>query len=170
MRLVTFVVLAAALAIAPVVAGGPDCQKADAAKNVAAHSHKKCDMSAADCKAMMETARKNGWLGLKIEPSEDDGALLITEVVKGSPAEKAGFKSGDVLLAVDGVTYSDENESKLKALKKTLTPGTTASYNVQRDGKQHTLTATLGKMPEEVYTAWVNEHMKEDHAEIASAK
>jgi S1-C subfamily serine protease len=168
MRLVTFVVLAAALTIAPVVAGGPDCHKADAAKNVAS-AHKKCDMSAADCKSMMETAKKNGWLGLKLEPSEDDGALVITDVVKSSPAEKAGFKAGDVLLAVNGVTYSDENESKLKALKKTLTPGATASYNVQRDGKQQTLTATLGTMPTEVYTAWVNEHMKE-HAEIASAK
>jgi C-terminal processing protease CtpA/Prc len=168
MKMVTFVVLAVALAIAPVVAGGPDCQKAEAAKNVA-HSHKKCDMAAADCKTMMETAKKNGWLGLKIEPSENDGALLISEVVKGSPAEKAGFQAGDVLLAVNGVTYSDENESKLKALKKSLTPGTTASYNVQRDGKQQTLTATLGRMPDEVYTAWVSEHMKE-HAEIASAK
>lgn len=168
MRLVLFALLAVVLTIAPALAGGPECQKADAAKHVA-HADKKCDMTAADCKTAMDQARKSGWLGLKIEPSEADGSMVISEVVAGSPAEKAGFRSGDVLLAVNGVTYGDENKDKLKAIKKTLKPGTTASYNVQRDGKQQTLTATLGTMPDEVYTAWVNEHMKE-HTEVASAK
>ena len=168
MRLVMFALLAVILTIAPALAGGPECQKADAAKNVA-HAHKKCDMSTADCKSAMEQAKNSGWLGLKIEPAENDGALVISEVVAGSPAEKAGFQAGDVLLAVNGVTYGDENKDKLKAMKKTLKPGTTASYNVQRGSKQQTLTATLGTMPEEVYTAWVSEHMKE-HTEVASAK
>jgi S1-C subfamily serine protease len=148
----------------PVVAGGPDCAKAEAEKNVA-QAHKKCDMAAADCKQMMAEARNAGWLGLKLDAS--DGEMVVTEVVAGSPAEKAGFRAGDALLAVNGVTYAEENHAKLKEMKKTLKPGSTASYNVRRGAAQQTLTATLGTMPEEVYTAWVSEHMK-DHAEVAS--
>ena len=168
MRFLAFVLLAVVLAVAPAMAGGAECQKADAAKNVA-HADKPCDMSSADCKKAMDEARKGGWLGLQIEMAEADGSMVIEKVVPGSPAEKAGFRMGDVLLAVNGVTYSEENKDKLKAVKKTLKPGTAASYNVQRGGSQQTLTATLGSMPDDVYTAWVNEHMKE-HTEVASAK
>lgn len=168
MRHLAFVLLAVVLALAPAMAGGPECQKADAAKNMA-HAGKKCDMSAADCKKMMEEARKNGWLGLQIETAEADGSMVIEKVVSGSPAEKAGFRAGDVLLAVNGITFSDQNKEKLSAVKKTLKPGTTASYNVKRGNSQQTLTATLGTMPDDVYTAMVEEHMKE-HTEVASAK
>ena len=167
MRTVVFAILALVLALGPAMAGGEDCHKADAAKNVA-HASKKCDMSAADCKKMMADARNSGWLGLSLDKSDADGALVVEKVVPGSPAEKAGFRSGDVLLAVNGITYGEENHDKLKAMKKTLKPGSAASYNVLRAGKQQTLSATLGTMPEEVFTAWVSEHMKE-HAEIASA-
>ena len=168
MRNLAFIVLAVFLALAPALASGEECRKAEAAKHMA-HAGKKCDMAAGDCKKAMEEARKGGWLGLEIETAESDGSLVIEKVVPGSPAERAGFRPGDVLLAVNGITYSDENQDKLKAIRQSLKPGTTANYNVSRKGTQQTLTATLGSMPEAVYTAWVSEHMKE-HTEVASAK
>ena len=39
--------------------------------------------------------------------------------------------------------------------------------DVRRNGKEQNLTATLGTMPDDVYTAWVDKHMKE-HTEVAS--
>lgn len=47
-----------------------------------------------------------GWLGVKTElarplPGSGDGGRLIVRVARNSPAERAGLKVGDVLLAID---------------------------------------------------------------------
>ena len=149
-----------------VLAGGPDCHKAGTAAS-AAHV-KKCGMSAADCKRELAEARSRGWLGLQLGQGED-GSLTITKVVPQSPAERAGFREGDVLLALNGVTMSEENHEKLYAMKKNLKPGDSVTYDVRRDDRAQTISAVLDTMPDDVYTAMVNEHMKE-HAEVASAK
>lgn len=148
------------------LAGGPDCHKAEGAANVA--HEKKCSMSAADCQKEMAEARSRGWLGLQLDQGED-GALTITKVYSGSPASKAGFREGDVLLALNGVTLGEENKEKLYALKKNLKPGDSVTYNVHRSDGDRSISAVLGRMPDDVYTAMVSEHMKE-HADVASAK
>ena len=48
-----------------------------------------------------------------------------------------------------------------------LKPGSTVNYTVKREGAAKELTATLGKMPSEVYDTMVAEHMKE-HVAVAS--
>lgn len=42
-----------------------------------------------------------GYLGVATEMN-DKGALEVVEVVAGSPSEKAGFKTGDIILTLDG--------------------------------------------------------------------
>lgn len=44
------------------------------------------------------------WLGLNVEESHD--RVFITRVTPGAPAEKAGLKSGDLILAVNGKEIS----------------------------------------------------------------
>jgi len=146
------------------LAGGPDCDKH--AKNAAYASNKGCTMSAEECTKHMAEAKNHGWLGIQYDKTED-GTAVIKDVVKGSPADKAGFRSGDVLLALNGIEMNDDNSARLKAAWKPLTPGSTVDYTVKRAGATKDITVTLGKMPEDVYNAMVAEHMKE-HVDVAS--
>jgi S1-C subfamily serine protease len=45
------------------------------------------------------------WLGLTT--NEVDGGLVVTRVVPGSPAERAGVQAGDVVVGVDGERPAD---------------------------------------------------------------
>lgn len=147
------------------LAGGPDCEKH--AKNAAYAANKEgCTASKDDCAKHMQEARNNGWLGIQYD-STDDGTSVIESVVKGSPAEKAGFRSGDVLFALNGIEINEANKAQVKSTWKSLKPGSNVTYTVKRDGQAKDLTATLGKMPEDVYRAMVDGHMKE-HVDVAA--
>jgi S1-C subfamily serine protease len=147
------------------LAGGPDCEKQ--AKNAAyASADKGCTMSAEECTKHMAEAKNRGWLGIQYDKTED-GSTVIEEVVKGSPADKAGFRSGDVLVALNGIELNEANAARVKAAWKPLVPGSTVNYTIKRGGIDKNLTVTLGKMPEDVYQAMVDKHMKE-HVDVAS--
>ncbi len=150
---------------APALAGGADCAKA--AKNAAnTASYKDCTMSKEECRQHMAQAKNNGWLGIQYDATED-GTSVVKDVVKGSPAEKAGFQAGDVLYALNGVEINEANSAQIKATWKSLRPGSTVDYTVKREGASKSLTATLGSMPDAVYQTMVAEHMKE-HTAVAS--
>ncbi len=98
-----------------------------------------------------------GWLGVTIQPltpelakgfglKEPKGAL-IAEVVKHSPAEKAGLRPGDIILEFDreGVNHTRE----LQRAVTRADPGKTAPITVWRDKAERSLTVRLGEMPEE---------------------
>ena len=60
--------------------------------------------------------------------------VLVAQVVKGGPAEKAGIKSGDIIIAVN-----DKPVSKISQLQKYVMrnpPGTKIKITVIRDGKR----------------------------------
>jgi predicted metalloprotease with PDZ domain len=147
-----------------VLAGGAGCSK-DAMHNTANVAEHKCNMTKEECLKHMAEARNNGWLGIKYDG--DSGKSVVQEVIKGSPAEKAGFKAGDVLYSLNGIEINEQNYDKVSAAWKALKPGSVANYTVKRDGFSKDLTATLGKMPDDVYNAMVAEHMKEDHVDVA---
>lgn len=48
------------------------------------------------------TANEYAGIGVTIQTDEDSGGFLINAVTAGSPAESAGVKAGDIILAVDG--------------------------------------------------------------------
>jgi serine protease Do len=84
-----------------------------------------------------------GRLGVRIQPmtkelaqsfrlKEPNGAL-IAAVEPGSPAEKAGLKPGDVVLAYNGQPIDDAN--KLPRLVGATKPGQAATLRIWRDGK-----------------------------------
>ncbi len=67
--------------------------------------------------------------------------VYVTEVVKGGAADKAGMKSGDVIMAIDGtkiVTMPD-----LQAKVNNFHPGDHATVEVLRDGKTLTMPVTF---------------------------
>ncbi len=59
--------------------------------------------------------------------------VLVDDVVKGSPASKAGIESGDVLLELDGVVLNSSNQ--LQSLVVIRKPGDHVRLKILRDGK-----------------------------------
>ncbi|KAK4529031.1 hypothetical protein GAYE_SCF72G6981 [Galdieria yellowstonensis] len=78
--------------------------------------------------------------------------VLVIEVQRGSPAEKAGLKGtsrsplgvelGDVIVAIDGKNV--ENEGDLFQILEEKKPGQTIRLKVERDGRPMELKLTLG--------------------------
>lgn len=95
------------------------------------------------------------WLGVQINevPSAlsaqlDLGGrgLIITNVVKDSPAEQAGLKPHDVLTSFDGQTVSG-HAADLGRMVGEHEPGTDVTVGILRNGKARTLDVTLGSRP-----------------------
>lgn len=76
--------------------------------------------------------------------SVTQGALVV-RVAPGSPADRAGLKPGDVLLAINDETL-DEEYPFLNVLLHHQ-PGETVTLHVNRYGRDLTLQATLGESP-----------------------
>jgi serine protease Do len=70
---------------------------------------------------------------------------LVSSVEPGSPAEKAGIKSGDVILAVDGKAV-DQSVDLPRIVGETK-PGTALALQVWRKGATQDLRVTVGEMP-----------------------
>ena len=70
---------------------------------------------------------------------------LITEVVNGSPADKAGIKLGDVLVGVEGKPVTDY-ASTLNLIA-ALRPGNIATLKVMREKNEFELKVNVGKRP-----------------------
>lgn len=64
-------------------------------------------------------------------------------VAAGSPAEKAGLKDGDIITKVNNVTL-EEGTSLVSQLSQSA-PGDTVRFTVLRDGREQTLSVTLGR-------------------------
>jgi serine protease Do/serine protease DegQ len=75
-----------------------------------------------------------------------DGSV-VSQVLGGSPAEKAGIKAGDVILAVNGTPV--ENSSDLRNSIGFLPVGETVRLSILRDGKRRNLQATIAENEEE---------------------
>ena len=67
----------------------------------------------------------------------------ITQVVQGSPAEKAGLRKDDVILRVDGENITSVR--KLNRLISEIAPDQSVRVTVSRGGAEQEVTATVGK-------------------------
>jgi serine protease Do len=98
-----------------------------------------------------------GWIGVQIQPVTADIAdslglkdvhgALVAEPQQDSPAAKAGVKSGDVIVSLDGRPIPDART--LARRISAMAPGTTVKIGVFRNGKEEQLTMTLGELPKE---------------------
>jgi carboxyl-terminal processing protease len=65
-------------------------------------------MTAEEAKAA-DQSLSGSFVGIGVQVSaDDDGAIVISTVFPGTPAEEAGLKRGDRILAVDGKSTADE--------------------------------------------------------------
>ncbi len=92
-----------------------------------------------------------GWLGVSIQPVTEEIAqsfglkhvrgALISDVMAGSPAEKAGIKQGDVITRFAGKEIKDARQLQLVVAD--IPAGQKADVEVYRNGKPMTLQVTL---------------------------
>ena len=92
---------------------------------------------------------------------------VITNVEKGSPADRAGLKVGDVILSYNGKKIEDPNE--LPRLVAATKPGEKAALEVWRDGKRQQVAATVGEFPTEAKAAARTPPAKESHDTLGLA-
>lgn len=74
---------------------------------------------------------------------KSEGAL-VSQVEPDSPAAKAGLKTGDVILGLDGKPVNDAGGLQVEVGQKQ--PGTTIRLDVMRNGKSETIPVTLEAM------------------------
>lgn len=76
----------------------------------------------------------------KLKLSSPEG-VYIREVAKGSSADKAGMKEGDVIVAIDGTGVKSGSAVQVKV--NTFHPGDKAKVKIIRDGKEKELEVTF---------------------------
>jgi len=81
--------------------------------------------------------------------SELTGAV-VNSVISGSPAQKAGLRTGDIITHFDGHPVETEKEEDLGAFQRmvaSVEPGQKAALRVMRDGKSRELKVEIGTQP-----------------------
>jgi serine protease DegQ len=99
-----------------------------------------------------------GWIGIESqditpELAESFGlgrssGAIIAGVVRGGPADRAGMRPGDILVAVGGKAVA--NTSEMLNLIAQLEPGEKAPLRIMRKNREATLDVTVGKRPRQI--------------------
>jgi serine protease Do len=96
-----------------------------------------------------------GYMGVNIQDITPDMAknlklkgqtkgAIVTDVVPGGPAEKAGVQQGDIIVKFDG--DSVESSSQLRNLVAQTDPGSTVKVTLVRNSKEMELTLEVGDL------------------------
>ena len=86
-------------------------------------------------------------VGISTPEQKSGERYKVIMVAKESPAEAAGFKTGDELVSMDGTPYADkETVNRLMSEKRW---GDAVVYELMREGQKQTLTAYLRRRPPE---------------------
>ncbi|MDQ3195393.1 MAG: Do family serine endopeptidase [Pseudomonadota bacterium] len=99
-----------------------------------------------------------GWIGVEAQELTADLAesfklpntdgVLISGVLRGGPADKAGVKPGDILISVDGKSVTDS--TSMLNLIAVLQPGAKATVEIARERNRKTVQVEVGKRPQQV--------------------
>jgi serine protease Do len=82
-----------------------------------------------------------------LDLNKDTKGAVITDVIEGSAADKAGLKRYDIVVEFEGQTVEKSNQFLNRVAM--LSPDTKVEIVVLRDGKREKFTVTLGKRPPE---------------------
>jgi len=103
---------------------------------------------------MSKGAVERGMLGVGIQPVTSDLAaslglkqaqgVIVNSVSPGGPADKAGIKTGDVILQFNGKDVNDANELRNQVAANA--PGTEVTLTISRNGNQQQIKVNLGTL------------------------
>jgi serine protease Do len=104
---------------------------------------------------------ERGFLGVQIQSVNKDIAssvgleksegAIVSRLEDSSPAAKAGVRTGDIVLSVNGKPVNDARD--LSRTIASLSAGSTANLQVWRDGKRQDISVTIGKMSDKTASA-----------------
>ncbi|MFA6288544.1 MAG: DegQ family serine endoprotease [Opitutaceae bacterium] len=118
---------------------------------------------------LVKTGRvERGFMGVNTQTVSSDLAAefgvnhgaLVTDVTPDSPAEKAGFKSGDVIVKVNETSIEDPRRLALAVSR--LAPGTEVAIEYVRNGKTATVKVKLASLPSQSLAGGDNSAAKDD--------
>ena len=102
-----------------------------------------------------------GFLGVTLQPIDSDLAsfyklknvrgALVTDVIKGSPADLGGLKQEDIILNYNGAVV--DNLSGFRYHVSLMEPGSKLKLKVFREGKEIELTVTVAQLPQDAASA-----------------
>ena len=111
---------------------------------------------------------KRGYIGVYLNPGEvtkdmaaqfghdESGGVLIADVLEDGPADKAGIKSGDIIIELEGEKVKDNSSFRRNVAR--IMPNKKAKFTIVREGKRKVVTIKVGLLPDE------------DRAEVESAE
>lgn len=99
-----------------------------------------------------------GWLGVTIQEMtpelsqkfglEKSNGALVSDVAKGSPAEKSGIMRGDIIVAFNGKEVRDV--ASLRNMVSQSKVGSDVSIKILRSRKEYNLRLAIGELPREI--------------------
>ncbi len=112
---------------------------------------------------------KRGYIGVYLNPGEvtkemaaqfgydQSGGVLIADVLKDGPADKAGIKSGDIIVELEGEKVEDNASFRRNVAR--IMPDKKAKFTIVRDGKRKDVTIKVGLLPND-------DHAQEESAQV----
>jgi membrane-associated protease RseP (regulator of RpoE activity) len=115
--------------------------------------------------AQANAGDRAGWIGISLDiPAAKgrvpDGPVLIGEVHRGSPAENAGLRAGDRLLAVGDLRTADDFQNLPERLR--LRVGEPVRISIEREGRSFDVILTAAERPASVRPRTVRLAMEPD--------
>ena len=104
---------------------------------------------------------KRGYLGVMLQPvdkelsdalqMDNQEGILVSDVVKGSPADKGGLQAGDIILSFNGKPV--KTVTKFRNEIGLMAPGTSLKLKILRNNKKIDLSFSLASQDTEVISA-----------------
>jgi membrane-associated protease RseP (regulator of RpoE activity) len=94
-----------------------------------------------------------GYIGIRFEEQaiitpgaaeKNKSSVIVRDVSKDSPAERAGLRAGDEIVRINGMSVAN---GKFSALARTLTAGDTVKLRIKRDDKERDYTVVAAARP-----------------------
>jgi len=139
-----------------------------AALALQAEEPKHCSATAKECDQQirqMLTGRR--YLGLSIVDLKP--GIVVKSVVPDSPAERAKFKAGDRLIAVNGHPMTESNVQEFKRVLASVQNVGTLWVIVQRRGAYQRIDVRLEPYTKEQIDKIVAQHLSQSHTATAAA-
>jgi S1-C subfamily serine protease len=114
---------------------------------------------------MRKHYRTHGWLGVELNYQCSHSGPTVNRVFANSPAEDAGFRQGDIVTSVNGISFLPASRPALQSfMERRFKAGNTLRYTVKRAGEIQHLQATLEPISQERLNELIAHHVEQMHA------